>query len=61
MTPSNSLTYSSSAPETQTEERSVLREDVQWNRPLFRAPPLHVDLPTPDLLDFSSQSQLQHH
>jgi len=61
MTPSNSFTYSSSAPETQTEERSVLREDVQWSRPLFRAPPLRVDPPTPDLLDFSSQSQLQHH
>lgn len=28
--------------------RILKREDVQWNRPVFRAPPLVVKLPSPD-------------
>ena len=61
MTPTSTLTYFSSAPPPETGERVVLREDAQWDRPLFRAPPLRVDPPRPDLLDFNSPSQLRSH
>ena len=28
--------------------RILRREDVEWNRPVFRAPPLVVKLPSPE-------------
>jgi len=32
--------------------RVVAREDVQWDRPVFKAPPLHVEPPLADLASF---------
>ena len=34
--------------------RVVSREDVQWNRPVFKAPPLAVQMPTIDATLFAS-------
>jgi hypothetical protein len=31
------------APEPPADIRVVAREDVQWNRPVFKAPPLQLD------------------
>lgn len=31
--------------------RVLNREDIQWNRPLFRAPPLNVAPPVKDIAD----------
>lgn len=36
--------------ETPAIVRVVTREDVQWNRPIFKAPPLFVRLPRADQL-----------
>jgi|GEM_PF-2333011 hypothetical protein len=37
--------------------RKITREDVLWNRPVFKAPPLVVKLPpAPTLADLSSIS-----
>lgn len=45
-------------PQTATEPpalvRVVSREDVLWNRPVFRAPPLHVQPPVLDATIFAS-------
>lgn len=32
------------APEPHAQVRTVAREDVQWNRPIFKAPPLELFL-----------------
>lgn len=32
------------APEPHAQVRTVAREDVQWNRPIFKAPPLEFFL-----------------
>ena len=43
--------------ETPAIVRMVTREDVLWNRPVFKAPPLVVKLPpAPTLADLSSIS-----
>ena len=34
--------------------RVISREDVLWNRPVFRAPPLNIKPPTFDATIFSS-------
>lgn len=36
----------------------VTREDVIWNRPIFRAPPLRVSPPTVDTQSFNLASKL---
>ena len=45
-------------PQTATEPpalvRVVSREDVQWNRPVFRAPPLNVRPPVLDATIFAA-------
>jgi hypothetical protein len=34
--------------------RKITREDVLWNRPVFKAPPLVVRLPVPSPSEFNS-------
>jgi hypothetical protein len=34
--------------------RVISREDVQWNRPVFRAPPLQVRVPAFDATNLSA-------
>ena len=36
----------------------VTREDVIWNRPIFRAPPLKVSIPTFDATDLNLTAKL---
>jgi hypothetical protein len=36
--------------------RVVAREDVQWNRPLFKAPPLNVKPPVDGAAPFKTPS-----
>ena len=36
----------------------VTREDVIWNRPIFRAPPLKVSIPTFDAADLNLTAKL---
>jgi hypothetical protein len=42
------------APEPPALVRSVKREDVLWNRPVFKAPPLVVRPPLEDIAVFTS-------
>jgi hypothetical protein len=39
--------------------RVIPREDVTWNRPVFKAPPLIVSVPSPDQL-FADASVFLH-
>jgi hypothetical protein len=46
-------------PETNTEPpalvRVLTREEIHWNRPLFKAPPLEVQPPTKDVMSFVAE------
>lgn len=33
--------------------RTVTRDDIQWNRPVFKAPPLHVVPPMADVAELA--------
>lgn len=43
-------------PQTATEPpalvRVLTRDEIHWNRPLFKAPPLQVNPPTADVMSF---------
>lgn len=41
------------APEPSALVRTVTREDVQWSRPIFKAPPLDLQLPVFDAKSFA--------
>ena len=46
-------------PETDTEPpalvRVLTREEIHWNRPLFKAPPLEIKPPTVDVMSFVTE------
>jgi hypothetical protein len=46
-------------PQTATEPpalvRVLTREEIHWNRPLFKAPPLEVQPPIADVMSFVSE------
>ena len=48
-----SQTYSSGKPARRSPEPGPLQfSDVQWSRPVFKAPPLKVEPPLTDIRDF---------
>jgi hypothetical protein len=51
--PSLPFFRSSSLETTSPIFRVVPRGDVQWERTIFKAPPLEVETPVPDASDFS--------
>jgi hypothetical protein len=46
-----------SKPESPSTIRSASKESASWERPIFKAPPLHVNLPQPKEADFHSRSE----
>lgn len=42
-------------PQPQAQVRTVAREDVQWNRPVFKAPPLELFLRGLDVKAFARE------
>jgi len=46
-----------SKPESPSTIRSASKESATWEKPVFKAPPLNVNLPQPKEADFHSRSE----